>query len=235
MFRAVVQASTAKNVRSDLASLAPNLTYHIWSYSHIFIDFFDVSVYIRNRALRKMTIIEVLNQFDDQLTKEKVEFNGIVVGASALVLLGIIDRMTRDIDLINNSIPQKVRDQIEIFAKKNIGLDSNWINCSSAVLRKNLQPGWESRLREIFRGKSLRLQTLSRKDLLITKLIGYCDRGTDIYDCIGMKPSQKELKTSFHWVRQQDSEKRWPKHVQKCFVELSRRLNYELSEEDFPL
>jgi hypothetical protein len=178
---------------------------------------------------------QLLEEFDAYLQSNGLEFEGVVVGASALILRGIIDRATIDVDLLEKTIPKSVQEAASSFAANFPELKANWLNCSASVLVDSLPEGWCERLECLYQGQALRLKTLGRDDLLITKLLGYCDRGMDLYDCVSLSPTKQELRHTFLWVKEQDSEKRWPKHVQKCFHELARRLGYEFSENDFPI
>ena len=84
--------------------------------------------------------------------------------------------------------------------------------------------GWENRLQDSYTGAALHLKTLGRSDLLKTKPFAYCDRGTDLSDCIAMNPSQEELDEACQWVVLQDANPLWPEHVQASFDVLSHQL-----------
>ncbi len=83
------------------------------------------------------------------------------------------------------------------------------------------------RLSTVYQGKGITLFTLGRSDLLKSKLFAYCDRGTDLADCIALKPTKDELKDSIDWVSQRDGNVGWPKHVQKSFEQLAKKLGHE--------
>lgn len=72
------------------------------------------------------------------------------------------------------------------------------------------------------------LLSLSRDDMLLTKLFAYCDRGTDLGDCLALKPSADELRASLPWIVKQDAHPDWPSHVEESIRELARRLGHEL-------
>lgn len=78
----------------------------------------------------------------------------------------------------------------------------------------------------LFRGKALTLRALGRTDLLKTKLFAFCDRRTDLDDCIALAPTAAELDEALPWVEYQDANELWPAHVRDMFVELSRRLGH---------
>jgi hypothetical protein len=60
--------------------------------------------------------------------------------------------------------------------------------------------GWRERLRNVFQGKALQLQTLGAQDLLCTKLVALIDRGTDFDDCVALGPSAEELVAAWPFV-----------------------------------
>ena len=112
----------------------------------------------------------------------------------------------------------------EEFAKTIPTLWSNWLNNGPSSLIDILPMGWENRLQDSYTGAALHLKTLGRSDLLKTKLFAYCDRGTDLSDCIAMNPSQEELDEACQWVVLQDANPLWPEHVQASFDVLSHQL-----------
>ena len=69
----------------------------------------------------------------------------------------------------------------------------DWLNNGPMQLVDVLPIGWERRTRSVFIGEALKLATLGRRDLLLTKLFALCDRGTDLADCIALAPSFEEL------------------------------------------
>jgi hypothetical protein len=78
----------------------------------------------------------------------------------------------------------------------------------------------------LYTGKAIQFFTLSRVDLLKTKLFAYCDRGDDLKDCIAMKPTSSELHSCIEWVKQRDATSGWPEHVVTRFDILKKRLGY---------
>ena len=91
----------------------------------------------------------------------------------------------------------------------------------------DLPPGWDQNLQELYIGRSLILFTLSRLNLLRTKLYALADRGIDLEDCIAMAPIKEELDVCKEWVLLGDANPMWPKHIDDVFKDLSKRLGYE--------
>ncbi|MBI4925807.1 MAG: hypothetical protein HY843_07780 [Bdellovibrio sp.] len=126
-------------------------------------------------------------------------------------------------------IPKEILDASKKFSKQypEFSLYENWFNNGPESLIRELKPGWEKRLVQIFNGKKLKLKTLGRSDLLGSKLFAYCDRQEDFSDCIKFNPTLKELKSSLKWVQLLDANTDWPAHCSVLFKALAKRLGYE--------
>ena len=157
---------------------------------------------------------------------------GVAIGGTPLNLLGIISRETRDCDIIDPVIPETIQKLAVDFAKlcraQGGTVLDDWLNNGPIALKDKLPDGWKNRLQLAFKGKALILYTLDKDDLLKTKLLGLCDRGTDKADCIAMHPSAEELKNASAWVKDQDGNPAWPKHVDEVLAGLAEDLGYEL-------
>lgn len=79
----------------------------------------------------------------------------------------------------------------------------------------------------IFKGESLTLYTLSRLNLLRTKLYACADRAIDYQDCVAMAPTKEELEACKEWVLAGDAHELWPKRVEEVFIQLSKDLRHE--------
>ena len=167
-------------------------------------------------------ILDAYNQF---LEERGLALNAIIVGGTALNLLGYISRQTRDVDILAPELSEALKLASEDFAKTRPTLWSNWLNNGPSSLVDILPTGWETRLQDSYIGTALRLKTLGRPDLLKTKLFAYCDRGTDLSDCIAMRPTPEELDDALAWVILQDGNELWPNHVRASFEVLTQQLN----------
>lgn len=179
----------------------------------------------------------ILPAFDQFLTEKGEKFDGIVIGASALVLMGVMDRDTIDVDILDPKIPPRVlglaaefHDKME---KDGTDMIEKWLNNGPDSLLDVLPKGWRSRLVPVFKGKALNLQTLGRLDLIKTKLFAYCDREEqDRFDLTKLAPTKEELIGCFEWVSYQEVNPMWPDHVRKKFISLSMDLGDELQAND---
>lgn len=181
-----------------------------------------------------MVIInKIIAGFDEYLEKQKLSFEAVVIGGAALNLLGVVSRLTRDCDILDPNIPEKILQASEDYAQQLISQDNttlvqkNWLNNGPTSLKQNLPKGWESKLQPLFSGKAIIFHTLGRSDLLKTKLYAQCDRQDDFDDCIALKPTLTELKESIQWVKYQDTNPNWPNHVEIIFKELAKTMGYE--------
>jgi hypothetical protein len=171
-----------------------------------------------------------IQAFDDFLAQERLELEAVVIGGTALNLLGVVTRPTRDCDVLHPSLPPSVAAAAQRFAAqvRNQGgvLQEDWLNNGPASLANQLPEGWQQRLQPLFTGKALRLSSLGRDDLLRSKLFALCDRGIDLGDCIALQPNQDELQSLLPWLEWQDANPEWPAHVRATMADLGRRLGH---------
>jgi len=177
-------------------------------------------------------IENMVQEFDAFLHDKGLQFEAVVIGGAALNLLGVISRFTRDCDVLDPKIPDEVLKAAHEFAAK-VRLDGgvlrdDWFNNGPSSLKRTLPKTWQTTLQPLYQGKALKLHTLSRADLLKTKLFAFCDRGTDRDDCIKLNPTREELIQALPWVKDQDANVDWPKHVEETISELAEVLGYGL-------
>ncbi|MBZ0271654.1 hypothetical protein K8I61_06435 [bacterium] len=173
---------------------------------------------------------------------EKLEARGLrlealVIGASALVLLGIVTRPTRDADILRPAIPEEVRGAAVEYARERRAagepIDDDWLNNGPESLTRTLPEGWQDRLELAFKGRAIVLHTLGRMELLMSKLFAHCDRGDeDLVDCIAFAPTPEELDAALPWLDEQDGNPMWPAHVRRTINELKKELGHGISETD---
>ncbi len=173
-------------------------------------------------------LMNVIHDFDKYLLKEGLQFESIIIGGAALTILKVITRMTEDVDCIDPEIPADIKNASIEFIKLNpqYGLaPEKFLNNGPITIIKDLPEGWRARTQVIFKGEALTFITLSRLDLLKTKLDAMVHRGRDMDDVIAMKPTEKELEDSIEWVLNVDGGEYWPEMVNDAFKVLRKRLN----------
>ena len=171
-----------------------------------------------------------IEAFDAHLVGLGLRLEAIVVGGSALALLGVTSRQTRDFDIIAPALPPAVLEAAKAFAReqRRLGVEllDDWLNNGPMQLADVLPDGWRLRVVLAFEGKALVLHSPGRADLLKTKLFALCDRGTDLPDCIDLAPTAAELAEASPWVELQDANPDWPAHVIATLADLGRRLGH---------
>lgn len=179
-----------------------------------------------------MKPIEIIGKFDDFLNQRKLRLDAVVIGGTAMALLGVSTRQTRDCDVLYPELSDEILAASNEFAMslRNQGepLQDDWLNNGPASLGPLLPTGWMERLRLVYDGKAITLKALGRDDFLKSKLFGLCDRGSDLNDCLSLKPTADELKSALPWLKEQDANPDWPAHVKKVIRDLAERLGYEL-------
>lgn len=177
-----------------------------------------------------MKPLQTIPAFDSFLSTRGERFEAVIVGGSALVLLGVVIRETRDCDVIAPVLSAAMKEAAKEFAsefrKRGESLDDEWLNNGPSSLANLLPEGWQSRTQPVFSGTALQLRALGREDFLKTKLFAFCDRRTDLADCLAMAPTRVELEEARSWVQAQDANELWPDHVDEMFAELGRRLGH---------
>lgn len=173
---------------------------------------------------------QTLLQFDAFLAQRGIRFEAIVTGGAALALLGIVQRETRDCDVIEPGLTEAILAASRSFAaavrEQGGVLHEDWLNNGPASLAPLLPEGWRERLQPIFQGSALRLWSLGRPDMLLAKLWALCDRGLDLPDCMALAPTPEELKEAAAWIATQDLNPDWPAHMEETLQDLARRLGH---------
>jgi hypothetical protein len=178
---------------------------------------------------------EIIPAFDAYLAARGLTFEAVVIGGSALNLLGVLQRPTEDCDVLDPDIPPAVLAAAQAFAVER-DLDAGWLNSKAhdfVGVPGCLPDGWRDRLQPAFRGSALRLQTLGRHDLLCTKLVALVDRGLDYSDCLALRPTRVELERAWPFVTQYEGnpESRdvyWLPLARRQLTRLAKELGYDV-------
>ena len=185
------------------------------------------SIGVTDTAMLPRPTIEA---FDRHLTGVALRFEGVVIGGSALVLMGVVQRNTRDVDVLVPALPDAIVAAAREFARQQRqaggDLTDDWFDNGPMQLGDVLPAGWRERVERVFAGEALVLGTLGRSDLLKSKLFALCDRGTDMPDCIALAPTAEELAECLRWLELQDGNELWPAHVRSTLADLGKRLGH---------
>jgi hypothetical protein len=173
-----------------------------------------------------MNVTLTIETFDRFLSVRGLTFEATIIGGAALSVLKIITRETVDIDCLAPQIPKGIINAAEEFRMTypELKLMKGWLNNGPENLKIDLGEGWETRLVEIYHGDALILTTLARVDLIKTKMFAYCDRQTDLQDCLALNPDEHELTLALKWVKERDANPEWEKYVEQIFTDFQTKL-----------
>jgi len=131
-----------------------------------------------------------LRAFNSQLNVIDKKIGLVVCGGAALNALGLVERTTRDIDVVG--FADEVKEQIVVRraefpgwlreaagkVARDLGLPKDWLNDGPASLVElGLPEGFADRLNRIEVGTSLAVYYISRIDQIHFKLYASADRG----------------------------------------------------------
>jgi len=139
----------------------------------------------------------------------------VLIGGGALLLLGVIDRPTEDLDVVARvdggrwesarPLPSGLKQAIRDVASA-LDLPQNWLNSGAAmVLRVGLPDGFADRMETRCYG-GLIVHLASRRDQIAFKLDAasdkWPDRGRHLMDLQALCPSAAELVTARAWCQE---------------------------------
>jgi hypothetical protein len=143
-----------------------------------------------------------------------------VIGGSALNMLGLIDRPTRDVDVLglaesdpclglrirtSKPLPESLREAAASVAEQLL-LEGDWLNCGPTdLLDAGLPAGFEGRLVPRRYGDRLVVHLASGPDLICFKTYASADiGGRHLADLIALVPTEAEMERAFRWTIDQD-------------------------------
>jgi hypothetical protein len=172
--------------------------------------------------LDRARLEEALTLMGSFLDDQKVAYELVAIGGSGLLLLGIIERSTRDLDVIATVQPEGYRRadilpaeicQARDIVADHLDLEKDWLNSAPrsilnpALPNGGLPVGFQERaIVQKFGGLTLHLA--SRLDQICFKLHAAVDRGDPrgkhVQDLIALAPTNEELLWGGRWCRLQD-------------------------------
>lgn len=163
-----------------------------------------------------LPVVNALEALAQTLEARGLSYELAAVGGSSLLLLGLIDRPTRDLDVIATvdadgyhairnlppPLAESVRDVGEVM-----GIGPDWLNTGPVgLLDFGLPEGFAERA-EIRRFGALTLHLASRVDQIALKLYAAADQGLaskHMADLRALTPSAGELLNAARWTRTHD-------------------------------
>lgn len=173
----------------------------------------------------------------DLLKVQQKEVQIVVVGGTALNLLGLISRVTQDVDIIarmgegntlinSEPLPEYLSQAIKIVAQ-DFDVPSDWMNTEiSAQWQFGLPPNLKHDI-EWRQYNQLKVGLVKRRSLIALKLFAAVDRGkksVHTNDLIQLKPSMAELQEAAKWVEEQDASDEFPSLIQDVIEYVNSRV-----------
>ncbi|MDF1500776.1 MAG: DUF6036 family nucleotidyltransferase [Anaerolineales bacterium] len=178
--------------------------------------------------------LRALHSLGELLAAEGEKIAIVAVGGYALILQGIVQRATQDIDIIAlgrnpdeegpgdigpaEPVPEVLSRAIARIAR-DYGLPADWMNTVVSMQWKTgLPPGFEERIHWTRYG-GLWFGVADRYDLLFLKLFAAADSGgpdsVHFQDLLALNPTNRELEDASEWVRSQDTSTQFKKIVEQ--------------------
>ncbi len=178
--------------------------------------------------LAAQTLPRALDTLGELLESRGLRYELVAVGGSALVLLGLIQRATRDLDALAliegdrvvpvRELPSALADSVADVGRF-LGLGENWLNSGpSSLLDLGLPAGFRQRLVTRKYG-GLTLHLASRVDHIAFKLYAAVDQGPTskhAADVRALDPTAAELRWAAEWARSQDPSEGFDSELRKA-------------------
>lgn len=166
--------------------------------------------------LQPDTIAALLTALGERLALAQTHVELIVIGGSALTILGLVERPTRDVDVVAlldggelrsaNPLPAEVVEARNAVAA-DFEVSEGWLNAGPADLPQwGLPDGFVARLTRRDFGPYLTVHLASRVDQIHFKLYALVDQGAGRHeeDLRALAPTPDELRAAARWTITQD-------------------------------
>ena len=179
---------------------------------------------------------EALRSLGAVLQQRRTPYSLLVVGGSGLLLLGLIDRPTGDLDVVGlsqggsyvkvDALPPPLAEAAVQVAHA-LDLSEDWLNTGPASLMDfGLPEGWQNRI-EVRQYDGLELHIPSRFDQ-VPKLYAAVDRGPNdkhFKDLKLLNPSPDELKAAARWTIAHDPSEAFRQELLGCLSGMGVEMN----------
>ena len=182
--------------------------------------------------IRPANIDQLLGALGEQLAATGERYELVVIGGSGLVALGVIERSTRDIDIVAlrtdgglgsaEPLPEGLRSARDRVAR-DFSLPQGWLNPGPTdLLDFGLPEGFVDRLERRDYGEGLVVHLASRYDQIHFKLYALVDQGPGKHeeDLRALSPTEEELLAAAEWTRSQDPSEGYALILRKAFAHL---------------
>lgn len=161
-------------------------------------------------------IERLLSALGEQLASAGERYELVVIGGSGLLALGVIERATRDIDIVAlradgdldtaEPMPEGLRAARDQVAR-DFSLPLEWLNAGPTdLLEFGLPNGFVDRLQRHDYGEGLVVYLASHYDQIHFKLYALVDQGPGKHeeDLRALSPTEEELIAAARWSTSQD-------------------------------
>jgi len=172
----------------------------------------------------KSVFSQALHALGEVLAAQQKSVAVVAVGDAALILQGLVQRVTQDIDIIalardpGESAPKKIEspEPLPVYfseailrVARDFNLPLDWMNAVVGLQWKTgLPPGFAERI-HWRRYEGLWLGVADRYDLIFLKLFAAADSegpsSVHFQDLMALDPTENELDEATEWVRSQDT------------------------------
>lgn len=184
---------------------------------------------------------ELLNAVGSHLEAQESEAAIVVVGGATLSVLGIVDRTTKDVDVIAQAIrddddnwtltppvplPEALQKAVALVGR-DYGLGADWLNTEVGAQWGQGLPDSILQDTEWRRYAALWVGFVGRQTLITLKLFAAVDRSAasvHYQDLLALQPTSSELATAEEWVMGQDTSEHFPKLIQDVITHVRRHL-----------
>jgi len=175
---------------------------------------------------------EALQALGAVLRQRGLSFELVAIGGSSLMLLGLINRPTRDLDVAAlvsqgdyvkaDPLPAGLAEAASDVAHA-LGLPADWLNPGpTSIVETGFPEGFASRV-VVRRYGSLTLNIASRYDQIFLKLYAAADqwpRSKHADDLRRLQPAREELAAAARWTMSQDPSEAFRELLQNALLEL---------------
>jgi hypothetical protein len=167
-------------------------------------------------SLRSDDLDKLFRALEEQLRLVDVRFELVVIGGSALEALGLVQRGTKDVDVLALKGPVTLESADPLPAvltkasaqvARDFNLPQDWLNAGPAdLLRLGLPEGFWGRVVSRNYGPSLTIHFAGRLDQIHFKLFAMVDQsgGRHEADLRSLHPTAEELLMAAAWTQTQD-------------------------------
>lgn len=159
---------------------------------------------------------QILAALGEQLAARGERYELVVIGGSGLLALGLVERTTKDVDIVAlrsgdkldraDPLPAGLRAARDLVAR-DFSLPTEWLNPGpTELLRFGLPEGFVDRLERREYGEGLVVYLASRYDQIHFKPYAAVDQGPGKHetDLRALEPTETELIAAARWSRTHD-------------------------------